>query len=133
MHRRADMEAPVLDAPSYVIEAPDDEDEITDFNPVIIAETTTSLKRLSVSEAVMELDMTGATAGVPPRLQRPGQYGLPPRRRQCRLGRSAGALPPDYMPQPIDAREGRPYGPPPSEAEVQEPCKPGVGTGHALG
>src|SRR4029079_7782526 len=46
-----------LDAPSYVIEAPavDGEDEVTAFNPVIIAETVTSLRRLSVSEAVMEL------------------------------------------------------------------------------
>ena len=53
--------APRLDAPSYVIEAPaDGEDEVTGFSPVIIAEATTSLKRLSVSEAVMELDMTGA-------------------------------------------------------------------------
>jgi putative sigma-54 modulation protein len=51
-----------LDAPSYVIEAPavDGEDEVTAFNPVIIAETVTSLRRLSVSEAVMELDFTGA-------------------------------------------------------------------------
>jgi ribosomal subunit interface protein len=57
----ADMEAPVLDAPSYVIEAPADEDEVSGYNPVIIAEATTALKRLSVSEAVMELDLTGAT------------------------------------------------------------------------
>jgi ribosomal subunit interface protein len=50
-----------IDAPSYVIEAPaNDEDEITEFNPVIIAESTTTLKQLSVSEAVMELDLTGA-------------------------------------------------------------------------
>jgi ribosomal subunit interface protein len=51
-----------VDAPSYVIEAPahDDDDEVTEFNPVIIAESTTVLKQLSVSEAVMELDMTGA-------------------------------------------------------------------------
>lgn len=51
-----------LDAPSYVIEAPshDEDDETTEFNPVIIAEATTSLKRFSVSEAVMELDLTGA-------------------------------------------------------------------------
>ena len=32
----------------------------TDYSPVIIAEATKSLKRLSVSEAVMELDLTGA-------------------------------------------------------------------------
>jgi ribosomal subunit interface protein len=51
----------VLDAPSYVIEAPAESDEeMAGYNPVIIAEATTSLKRLSVSEAVMELDLTGA-------------------------------------------------------------------------
>ena len=52
----------VMDAPSYVIETPshEDDDEQTEFNPVIIAETTTVLKQLSVSDAVMELDMTGA-------------------------------------------------------------------------
>ena len=52
----------MIDAPSYVIAAPEheSEDEIATFNPGIIAETTTALKRLSVSEAVTELDMTGA-------------------------------------------------------------------------
>jgi ribosomal subunit interface protein len=50
-----------LDAPSYVIEAPGEgEEEVTGYSPVIIAEATTALKRLSVSEAVMELDLTGA-------------------------------------------------------------------------
>ena len=50
-----------VDAPSYVIEAPShDDDEVTEFNPVIVAESTTVLKQFSVSEAVMELDMTGA-------------------------------------------------------------------------
>src|SRR4029078_1004892 len=57
----AEMDAPTLDAPSYVIEAPaEGDDEVTAYSPVIIAEATTSLKRLSVSEAVMELDLTGA-------------------------------------------------------------------------
>ena len=56
----AEMEAPVLDAPAYVIEAPAHDDENATYNPVIIAETTKSLKRLSVSEAVQELDLTGA-------------------------------------------------------------------------
>jgi len=48
--------------PDYVIAAPEHEDneEVTGFNPVIIAEATTSLKSLSVSEAVTQLDMTGA-------------------------------------------------------------------------
>jgi ribosomal subunit interface protein len=51
-----------IEAPSYVIETPmaDSDEEIAEFNPVIIAESTTALKRLSVSEAVLELDMTGA-------------------------------------------------------------------------
>jgi ribosomal subunit interface protein len=55
----SEIETPTLDAPSYVIEAIIDEDEVAEYNPVIIAEATTSLKRLSVSEAVMELDFTG--------------------------------------------------------------------------
>jgi ribosomal subunit interface protein len=50
-----------LDAQSYVIEAPSlDDEEIDAFNPVIIAEATKSLRRFSVSEAVMELDLSGA-------------------------------------------------------------------------
>ena len=54
-----------IDAPSYVIEAPAESDEeVTAYSPVIIAEATTSLKRLSVSEAVMELDLTGAACMV---------------------------------------------------------------------
>ncbi len=58
----AEMDAPTLDAPSYIIEAPAGEDDHDDtaYSPVIIAEATTSLKRLSVSEAVMELDLSGA-------------------------------------------------------------------------
>jgi ribosomal subunit interface protein len=61
-HGRGNGRAPEIDAPSYVIAAPEheDDDEVTAFNPVIIAESTTALKRLSVSEAVTELDMTGA-------------------------------------------------------------------------
>src|SRR5947209_20624116 len=48
-------EAAGIDAANYVLEAPshDGEDEVTEFNPVIIAESTTVLKQLSVSEAVM--------------------------------------------------------------------------------
>ncbi|MBN9602705.1 MAG: ribosome-associated translation inhibitor RaiA [Afipia felis] len=53
-----------IDASSYVLEGPsydDGEDsEVTTFNPVVIAESTHTLRRFSVSEAVMELDMTGA-------------------------------------------------------------------------
>src|ERR1700710_1828353 len=62
----AEIGAPTLDAPSYVIEAPahDAEDDGDSYNAVIIAEATTSLKRFSVSEAVMELDLTGAACMV---------------------------------------------------------------------
>src|SRR6478736_6957003 len=57
----AELNGAALDAPSYVIEAPTEgDDEVTEYSPVIIAEATTALKRLSVSEAVMELDLTGA-------------------------------------------------------------------------
>ncbi len=49
-----------LDATSYVLEAPEGEDEVTGYSPVIIAEATASLRQLSVSEAVMELDLSGA-------------------------------------------------------------------------
>ncbi len=50
-----------IDAASYVKAAPEPESEIEidGFTPVIIAETTTRLKQLSVSDAVTELDMTG--------------------------------------------------------------------------
>ena len=49
-------------ATNYIIAAPEHEDEaeIEGFTPVIIAESTTTLKQLSVSDAVSELDMTGA-------------------------------------------------------------------------
>lgn len=57
----AELNGVGLDAPSYVIEAPESDDEVTEYSPVIIAEATTALKRLSVSEAVMELDLSGAS------------------------------------------------------------------------
>jgi ribosomal subunit interface protein len=62
-HRPDRSEArPFVDAASYVIAAPEHEDEVEsdNFTPVIIAESTTRLKQLSVSDAVTELDMTGA-------------------------------------------------------------------------
>lgn len=59
-------DVPAVDAPSYVIAAPehDGEEDTGAFNPVIIAESTTVLKQLSVSEAVTELDMTGVAVMV---------------------------------------------------------------------
>ena len=58
--RAADWAA--VDAASYIIAAPEpaDEADIDAFTPVIIAESTTTLKQLSVSDAVTELDLTGA-------------------------------------------------------------------------
>ncbi len=52
----------LVEAASYVIAAPEHDDDVEsgDFTPVIIAESTTALKQLSVSDAVSELDMTGA-------------------------------------------------------------------------
>lgn len=46
---------------SYVLAAPDhdSETEVLDFKPAVIAESTAALRTYSVSEAVMELDMTG--------------------------------------------------------------------------
>ena len=46
-------------AQSYVLAAPDDDTELdVDFSPAVIAETTANLRRLSVGEAVMELDLS---------------------------------------------------------------------------
>ena len=49
-----------IEAASYIIAAPSQDEDTRDFNPAVIAESTTTLETLSVSEAVMELDMTGA-------------------------------------------------------------------------
>ena len=52
-----------VEIPSYVIQAPDHDEEdefVGEFHPVVIAETKNSMKTLSVSEAVTDLDLTGA-------------------------------------------------------------------------
>ncbi|MGH6782674.1 MAG: ribosome hibernation-promoting factor, HPF/YfiA family [Sphingomonadaceae bacterium] len=54
-----------VEIPSYVIAAPDDEIEEVEAgsggdNPVIVAESTKSFHELTVSDAVAELDLTGA-------------------------------------------------------------------------
>lgn len=56
---------PVMEIPSYVIAAPDDDIEEHEAdhaggNPVIVAESTKSLHQMTVGDAVAELDMTGA-------------------------------------------------------------------------
>ncbi|MBY6241844.1 ribosome hibernation-promoting factor, HPF/YfiA family [Methylosinus sp. Sm6] len=48
-------------AASYVLEAPDqDVEAVEEFAPAIVAESTARLRRLSVSAAVLDLDLTGA-------------------------------------------------------------------------
>jgi ribosomal subunit interface protein len=51
-----------VEIPSYVIQAPDEDqdEEVHEFHPVVIAETKKSMRMLSVSEAVVDLDLTGA-------------------------------------------------------------------------
>jgi ribosomal subunit interface protein len=52
-----------LEASYSVFEAPSDEAvEEEGYHPVVIAETTKPLHRLSVSDAVLQLDLTGAPA-----------------------------------------------------------------------
>ncbi len=50
------------DMSAYVLEPPGDEEDegASDFHPVIVAETTKPLHVMSVSDAVIELDLTGA-------------------------------------------------------------------------
>ena len=48
-------------AQSYVLQSPDEDDELAeDYSPPVIAETTKNLRQMSVEEAVMELDLSGA-------------------------------------------------------------------------
>jgi ribosomal subunit interface protein len=51
-----------VEIPAYVIQAPEEDDdvEVQDFHPVVIAETKKAMRTLSVSEAVVDLDLTGA-------------------------------------------------------------------------
>ena len=54
----------IVEVPSYVIKSPEnEEDELegTEFHPVVIAETKRNMKTIPVSEAVLELDMTGVS------------------------------------------------------------------------
>jgi ribosomal subunit interface protein len=56
-----DVRADVWEGTVRVLEVPSENEEVpVDFNPVVIAESTTPLKALSVGEAVQELDLTGA-------------------------------------------------------------------------
>jgi ribosomal subunit interface protein len=62
-HRRgpADFDEANGSAQSYVLAAPDDDDALEeDYSPPVIAESTSALRRMSVGEAVLELDFGGA-------------------------------------------------------------------------
>lgn len=60
--RNRGVQAAVVQESSYaILEAPAGDDvEEEDYHPVVIAETTKPLVRCSVSEAVIELDLSGA-------------------------------------------------------------------------
>ena len=100
-----DSETEGIDAPSYVLEAPshESEEEVIECNPVIVAESTTLLRELSVSEAVMELDMTGAPVVVF-RHAGHGRVNLVYRRPDGNVG---WIDPPAARSKPIDA-DGQP-------------------------
>ena len=50
-----------IEIPAYVIEAPDEDEEApAEFHPVVIAESKKTMATLSVSQAVEELDFSGA-------------------------------------------------------------------------
>lgn len=54
-HRRPEE---VTEAQTYVLGAADEHDELDeDYSPPVIAESTSSLRKMSVGEAVMELDL----------------------------------------------------------------------------
>ncbi|ACL56155.1 ribosome hibernation-promoting factor, HPF/YfiA family [Methylobacterium nodulans] len=55
--RRGELAEPVLEAAYSVFEAPEED---TGEHPPVIAESTRALHRRSLSEAVVELDLTGA-------------------------------------------------------------------------
>jgi len=84
--------AAAVDAPSYVIAAPQHEgdEEVAEFNPVIIAETTTTL-RTALGQRGGAGTRHDRRSGdrVPSRDPRPRERRLSARRRPGRLGRPA--------------------------------------------
>ncbi|KAB7742746.1 ribosome-associated translation inhibitor RaiA [Parvibaculum sedimenti] len=60
-HAKDKQALPVESARSFIIEASDEHEEVSvDAPPVIIAEGTTSIPRLSVGDAVMQMDLIDA-------------------------------------------------------------------------
>lgn len=56
----ADVGAREATIANTVLEAPNEEEDPIEFNPVVVAETRTPFKTLSVAAAVTELDLSGA-------------------------------------------------------------------------
>ena len=64
-HRVSQSEREILSASQYVLAAPEEVEEFEDpeaGQPVVIAEMTTDIETLSVSEAVMRMDLADAQA-----------------------------------------------------------------------
>jgi ribosomal subunit interface protein len=60
-HRHGGGGAGPLEAQTYILAAGGDDEEVAeDYSPPVIAESTRSLRSMSVGEAVMELDLTQA-------------------------------------------------------------------------
>lgn len=59
-HRRSQDADAEGEATAYVLAAPGDDEEVEiDFSPPVIAESTSTLRRMTVGEAVMQLDLSG--------------------------------------------------------------------------
>ncbi|MDA7949332.1 MAG: ribosome-associated translation inhibitor RaiA [Hyphomicrobiaceae bacterium] len=59
-HGPAERELAAVQAPYYVIQQSEDEEtDSEEDNPIVIAETQTMIRELSVSDAVMQLDLAG--------------------------------------------------------------------------
>ncbi|MEP9367436.1 ribosome-associated translation inhibitor RaiA [Xanthobacter sp. VNH20] len=65
-HGNGDAKGDDLSAQSYILSAPDIEtdEEIEGWSPTVVAEQVTKLRSLSVADAVVELEITGASVVV---------------------------------------------------------------------
>lgn len=60
-HKNAGNGRDTIEALSYVLASPEDEEELpADFNPIVVAETSAKIKTMTVGMAVMELDLSEA-------------------------------------------------------------------------
>ncbi len=60
-HHAGNGGAPEVEAPSYVVAGPDEDEEVpVDYAPVIVAENMTRIRTMTVGMAVLELDLTEA-------------------------------------------------------------------------